>query len=57
MKEKDERNLTVIDGVKVEDKIDTEKKASRQTNPIVKKLLEFHNESAGKFSVIDLFKK
>lgn len=57
MKEKDERNLTVIDGVKVEEKTDTEKKASRQTNPIVKKLLEFHNESAGKFSVIDLFKK
>ena len=27
------------------------------TNPILKKLLDFHNERAGKFSVKDLFKK
>ncbi len=57
MKEQDERKLTVIDGVKIEEDAKPVKKVSRHTNPIVKKLLEFHNESAGKFSVKDLFKK
>lgn len=33
------------------------KKVSRQTNPIAKKFLEFHNKDIGKFSVKDLFRK
>jgi len=57
MREQDERNLTVIDGVKIEEKEETSKKVSRQTNPIMKQLLEFHNDKAEKFSVKDLFKK
>lgn len=57
MREQDERNLTVIDGVKTEDKTETVKTVSRQTNPIMKQLLEFHNDKCEKFSVKDLFKK
>ncbi len=57
MREQDERNLTVIDGVKIEEKKETSKKVSRQTNPIMKQLLEFHNDKVEKFSVKDLFKK
>ena len=57
MTEHEKRNLTVIDGIKTEEKIEPAKKVSHQTNPIMKKLLEFHNVRAGKFSVKDLFKK
>ena len=57
MTEHEKRNLTVIDGIKTEEKIKNKKKVSHHTNPIMKKLLEFHNVRAGKFSVKDLFKK
>ncbi len=57
MTEHEKRNLTVIDGIKTEEKIEPAKKVSHHTNPIMKKLLEFHNVRAGKFSVKDLFKK
>lgn len=57
MREQDERNLTVIDGVKIEEKKETAKTVSRQTNPIIKQLLEFHNDKCEKFSVKDLFRK
>jgi len=57
MKNKDERTLTVIDSIKTEVETEIVKKDSRQTNPIIKKLLEFHNEKAGKFSVKDLFRR
>lgn len=57
MSNRDERNLTVIESVKTEIKTETVKKMSRQTNPIMKKLVEFQHENAGKFGVRDLFKK
>ncbi len=58
MDNKDERNLTVIDGIKTEQETETKKeKFSNQTNPIIRKLLEFHSEKAKKFTVKDLFKK
>lgn len=52
----DKREFTVIENeTKVEEKI--EKKSVLQTNPIMKKFVEFHQENIGKFSVKDLFKK
>lgn len=57
MREQDERKLTVIDGTKTEEMNEAVKKVSRQTNPIMKQLLEFHNDNSKKFSVKDLFKK
>lgn len=54
---KDERNLTLIESVKTEVKTETVKKMSRHTNPIMKKLVEFQHENAGKFGVKDLFRK
>lgn len=54
---KDERNLTLIESEKTETKSETVKKVSRQTNPIMKKLVEFQRENSGKFGVKDLFKK
>ncbi len=57
MSDKDERNLKIIESAKTETKAETAVKSSRQTNPIVKKFLEFHNEKTDKFSVKDLFKK
>ncbi len=57
MRNKDERNLTVIESVQTETKVETVKKTSRQTNPITKKFVEFHLDKADKFKVKDLFKK
>lgn len=53
MKEQGKSEITVISGKKNE----PSKRIFSQTNPIVKKLLEFHNISAKKFSVKDIFKK
>lgn len=53
----DKREFTVIENKVNTDEKKLEKKVSRQTNPIAKKFLEFHNENIGKFSVKDLFKK
>ena len=57
MTEHNEKTLTVIDGKKTEEKTESATQISRQTNPIMKKLLEFHVENSGNFSVKDLFKK
>ena len=57
MNRKDERNLTLIESSKNEVKDEVCSKTVRQTNPIIKKLIAFHNENAEKFSVKDLFKK
>lgn len=52
----DKREFTVIENeIKTEEKV--QKKPNLQTNPIVKKFVEFHKENMGKFSVKDLFKK
>lgn len=52
----DNREFTVIENeTKTEEKV--QKKTVLQTNPIVKKFAEFHQENTGKFSVKDLFKK
>lgn len=50
----DKRDLTVIENTQITEKI--EKKSSRQTNPIAKKFVEFHNEHKN-FSVKELFKR
>ena len=57
MDERKEHRLTVIERTTdKEDVIETPSKIVRQTNPIAKKLLEFHHEKISKFSVKDLFK-
>ncbi len=53
----DKRDFTVIENKTKTEEKQAEKKVSRQTNPIAKKFLEFHNEKLDKFSVKDLFKK
>ena len=58
----DERRLTVIeqtetDSPRVEEKTEKPAKVERQTNPIAQKLLKFHHEKIGKFSVKDLLRK
>lgn len=54
----DKRKLTLIENeTKIDEKKKETKKPSRQTNPIAKKMMEFHQEQVGKFSVKDLFKK
>ncbi|CCY25099.1 MAG: hypothetical protein KIC80_05620 [Brachyspira sp.] len=57
MDEKKERKLTVIERTETDVQAPEKQTASRQTNPIVKKLISFHMEKASKFSVKDLFKK
>ena len=57
MDSKKERNLTVIENTKTEEKVEKKAGKLRQTNPITKKLLEFHNSKVKKFSVKDLFKQ
>lgn len=57
MDNKKERNLTVIENTKTEEKVEKKADKLRQTNPIAKKLLEFHNSKVKKFSVKDLFKQ
>lgn len=56
MSNQDERNLTLIESVKTEVSAEKKVKTSRQTNPITKKLLEYHHEKLEKFTVRDLFK-
>jgi len=50
--------MTVDEKFKVIEKQEEETAApkTRQTNPIAKKLVEFHQEKIGKFKVKDLFK-
>lgn len=48
-------NASVKDEQK--EKVKKEVKPSLQTSPISKRLVEFHHEQIGKFSVKDLFKK
>lgn len=57
MTQKDEKKLILLEGTKTEEQTANKVVSSRQTNPIVKKLLQFHNENSEKFSVKDLFKK
>lgn len=52
----DKRDFTVIENKTQIDEKHSEKPISRQTNPIAKKFLKFHNEKPEKFSVKDLFK-
>lgn len=56
MDEKKERNLTVIDNPKTEEYVSKNASSTRHTNPIAKKLLEFHNNKLKNFSVKDLFR-
>lgn len=56
MNNNDERNLTLIESAKTEVSVEKPVKTSKQTNPIAKKFLEFHNSKAEKFKVKDLFK-
>lgn len=52
----DKRDFTVIENeTKTDNKISVGKQI-RQTNPIMKKFAQFHNENVGKFSVKDLFR-
>ncbi len=54
----DKREFTVIENKTAQEvKPEKETKAKLQTNPIVKKLAQFHLEKAETFSVKDLFKK
>ena len=50
----DRRDFTVIENKEKER--EAVKKAIRQTNPIVKNFVQFHNEKTNKFSVKDIFK-
>ena len=52
----DKRDFTVIENQQKTTIDEPVKKTIRQTNPIAKKLVEFHNENSKKFSVKDLFK-
>lgn len=49
----DKRDFTVIES---ETKVKEPVKVTRQTNPITRKFVKFHNEKSEKFSVKDLFK-
>ncbi len=57
MDERKSSKFTVIENTKT-DEVEKVSKSSaiRHTNPIMKKMLEFHQEKAGKFSIRDLFK-
>ncbi len=60
MDERTENNLTLIENKELLEKEEAvvSPAAGHVTNPIAKKLLEFHQEQiAKKFSVKDLFKK
>ena len=57
MNEKDERNIKVIESAKTETKSETVTKPKHQTNPLMRKFLEFNNEKSNKFNVRDLFRK
>ena len=57
MDDKKERKLTVIERTEQEEQQAEKKVTSRHTNPIMKKLMTFHHEKAGKLSVKDIFKK
>ena len=48
----DKRDFTVIENKTQIDEKHSEKPISRQTNPIAKKFLKFHNEKPEKFSVL-----
>lgn len=50
----DKRDFTVIENETLKEK--SAKTQSRQTNPIMRKFAQFHNESLTKFSVKDLFR-
>ncbi len=56
MSDTTERNLKVIEQKATETPVETKSEQRHQTNPIVKKLLNFHNENNKNFSVKDLFK-
>ena len=57
MDERKSSKFTVIENTKT-DEVEKVSKSSaiRHTNPIMKKMLEFHQEKAGKFSIRYLFK-
>lgn len=57
MSEKDERNIKVIESAKTETKSEMVAKSKHQTNPLMRKFLEFNNEKSNKFNVRDLFRK
>ncbi len=54
----DKRDLTVIENKTVKEKpAEVKKKTQLQTNPIVKKMIAYHQEKVENFGVKDLFKK
>lgn len=57
MDDKKERNLTLIEKTEEVEIKSAKKEVSHHTNPIMKKLMTFHQEKASKLSVKDLFKK
>lgn len=59
MDERKDRKLTVIERTEELEvqKVQEKPVKSKQTNPISKKMMEFHQAKIGKFSVKDLFKK
>ncbi len=56
MSDTTERNLRVIERKAAETPAETTSEPKHQTNPIVQKLLKFHQENKKNFSVVDLFK-
>ena len=57
MDERKSSKFTVIENTKTDEGEKVSKSSAiRHTNPIMKKMLEFHQEKAGKFSIRDLFK-
>ena len=56
--DKKETKLSIIEKAKTEEiQKSSNSSAIRDTNPIMKRALEFHKEKIGKFSVKDLFRK
>ena len=51
-----ERKLRAIEQKPAEIPATTKSESKHQTNPIVQKLLKFHQENKKNFSVVDLFK-
>ena len=52
MNQDNEKNISLIKGIEEQKE---QVAVSRHTNPIMKRVLEFHQEKAGKFKVKDLF--
>lgn len=57
MDDKKERKLTIIERSDVPETESEKTTATHHTNPIMKKLMNFHLEKASKLKVRDIFKK